>query len=72
MTVSSMNWVKEVLMDDLLPDAIPDDYRGYVANELLSDICEDIDASADEDFNSDDIRLALGRTLCSRLGIEVG
>lgn len=60
------------LKDFLLKDAIPDDYRGYVVNEILSDVCEDIDASADEEFSDGDVRLALGRVLCDRLGIEVG
>ena len=70
MTPKDMKETKDFLRR-ILSDCITSDYAGYVANEILSDVCEDIDASADPDFNDDDIRLATGRVLLTRLGIEV-
>ena len=69
MTPKDMKETKDFLRR-ILSDCITSDYAGYVANEILSDVCEDIDASADPDFN-DDICLAAGRVLLARLGIEV-
>lgn len=71
MTAEKMKQVRFFLKDFLLRDAIPDDYRGYIVNEILSDVCEDVDCAADEEFSDGDVRLALGRVLCSRLGIDV-
>lgn len=50
---------------------IGEDYVREIAHEILDDVNEDIRCSADEDYNEDDIRLAVGRVLCDRLGIEV-
>ncbi len=36
---------------------------------LLDDIIKDIEESADEDFNDDDVRIAIRRTLFEKLGI---
>ena len=49
---------------------IGEDYLRGIADEILDDVNEDVRCSADEDYNEDDIRLAIGRVLCNRLGIE--
>ena len=50
---------------------IPREYLNPIVENVLTDVCEDVDACASADFNDDDVRLALGRVLLSRLGIEV-
>ena len=71
MTAEKMDQVRYFLKDILLTDAIPDDYRGHIVEEILPDVCADIDAAADKEFSDGDVRLALGRVLMSRIGIEV-
>ena len=50
---------------------IGEDYLREIADGILDDVNEDVRCSADKDYNEDDIRLAIGRVLCDRLGIEV-
>lgn len=50
---------------------IPREYLDPIVENILPDVCEDVDARADADFNDDDVRLALGRVLVSRLGTEI-
>lgn len=54
-----------------LRQSISSDYTRSIAESILEDVKEDIECSADEDFNEDDIRLAIGRVLMDRLGIGV-
>lgn len=66
---------KEVIIrgiaEELLRRAMSDDYSDRVASEIMSDVIQDVDECADsEDWNIDDVRLAIGRVLCTRLGIE--
>lgn len=57
---------------DSLKDAkqISDEYWGRLAEELEKDIIEDVDETADDAFSVDDVRLAVGRAICRRLGLE--
>lgn len=66
---------KEVIVrgiaEELLRKAMSDDYSDRVASEIMSDVIQDVDECADsDDWNIDDVRLAIGRALCARLGIE--
>ena len=66
---------KEVIIrgitEELMRKAMSDDYSDRVASEIMSDVIQDVDECADsEDWNIDDVRLAIGRVLCTRLGIE--
>lgn len=66
---------KEVIIrgiaEELMRKAMPDDYSGRVASEIMSDVIQDVDECADSEYwNIDDVRLAIGRVLCARLGIE--
>ena len=45
-------------------------YTGTILNSLYDDIAEDIEVSADVEFNDDDIRLAIGRVLIDRLELN--
>ena len=50
--------------------AVGNDYVHLVADSILDDVAADIEA-ADEDYNSDDVRMAVGRVLCSRLKVAM-
>ena len=56
----------------VLQKSIGDDYAGYIYTCLSGDLIEDVETACDgEVWNEDDIRMAVGRTLCNRLGIEI-
>ena len=72
----------EVLIAKILSDAVSDDYARYILetedgcteNTMMEDVIENVlAASAWEDegyYNEDDIRLAIGRELMCRLGVD--
>lgn len=59
----------------ILEDREKDEEYGYAGNTFMEDVIEDVLTSSawdDEGYcNEDDIRLAIGRTVMARLGIEV-
>lgn len=58
---------------DLVRDRCPisDDYYGRICDAILPEVEKDVKETADKDnWNEDDVRLAIGRVLCDRLGIE--
>lgn len=57
-------------MTNTLGKAISDDYIDYIINEILNDVIDNVNATADEEYSDDDVRLAIGRVLMDRLGIE--
>ena len=59
-------WARE-----LLKQTVSNDYADYILDVIIDDVKEDVFASADEDFNEDDVRFAIGRVLMKKLGIEV-
>ena len=57
---------------DVCANAIPREYITPIAGEIAEDVAEDIYATANiEDWQNDDVSLAVGRVLCKRLGISV-
>lgn len=54
-------WYTEFLLNKLT-----DDYASRICDEIIDDVIE----CADEEWSEGDIKLAVGRVLCSRLGIE--
>lgn len=66
------SYVRQML-DEIWHDRpVSDDYWGKVADKILEEVCEDIEETADKDnWNEDDVRLAVGRVLCTKLGIEI-
>jgi len=54
----------------LLDGSISDDYIGRIIDNILDDVAEDIDTTADKNYNNDDVRLAIGRILIEKLGID--
>lgn len=58
----------------ILEDKEKDEEYNYIGNTFMEDVIEDVKcASAWEDegyYNEDDIRLAIGRVLIDRLGID--
>lgn len=53
---------------DMLRKSISDDYVDNILDEIIDDVVEDVECCADENWNEDDVRLAIGRVLCNRLG----
>ena len=56
---------------NILGKSISEDYVRYIYTAISGDLIEDVETSADENYSIDDIRFAIGRGLCNRLGIEV-
>lgn len=56
-----------ISLEKILRKAISDDYSSDILKGIYSDVVEDIEVSADEDFNEDDVRLAFGRVILDRL-----
>ena len=59
--------VVAALLDFLAPVVGEDYLRGVVAR-IVRDVKRDLDETADREFNDSDLRLAIGRVLCARLG----
>lgn len=60
-------------MDELLEPAVSDDYRKYIVSALFGDVLEDVMVSSGyPEWNDFDVKFAIGRVLCDRLGIEIG
>ena len=58
--------------EDSLLGGISRDYSKSIAEAIADDVARDVHETADhEDWNIDDVRLAVGRVLCKRLGISV-
>ena len=55
----------------LLGKSISEDYVRYIFTAISGDLIEDVETHADGNYSIADIRLAIGRVLCNRLGIEV-
>ena len=66
------SYVREML-DEIWHDRpVSDKYWGKIASMILEEVCEDIEATADkDDWNEDDVRMSVGRVLCTKLGIEI-
>ena len=58
--------VVAALLDFLKPVVGEDYLRGVVAR-IARDVKRDLDETADREFNDSDLRLAIGRVLCTRL-----
>ena len=58
--------VVAALLDFLAPVVGEDYLRGVVAR-IARDVKRDLDETADSEFNDSDLRLSIGRVLCSRI-----
>lgn len=57
---------------DCLKECVADDYVKPIMENIIDDVIEDVLCCADKKFmNIVDIRLAIGRTLIKKLGIEI-
>ena len=57
------NWVN-ISLSSIFPDAIE---RDMIMVSIFNDVVADIETTADEDFNSSDIDIALARVLYKRI-----
>lgn len=61
------------MLDEIWHDRpVSGKYWGKIADKILEEVCEDIEETADKDeWGEDDVRQAVGRVLCTKLGIEI-
>ena len=58
--------------EDSILGGISRDYSKSIAEAIADDVARDVHETADhEDWDIDDVRLAVGRVLCKRMNIEV-
>ena len=62
--------IKSVLRD-MLGRAVADDYVGPLVDAIVGEVREDLASAADREYSVGDVRLAIGRVLLDRLGVEV-
>lgn len=63
------DYIIDMIVDE--NGAISNDYIRPIATFFILDIVEDLIECADhEDWNMDDVRLAFGRAICDKCGIE--
>lgn len=55
----------------MLSKSIATEYAQYISEEISDEVRQDVETSADKDFNEDDLRLAIGRVLCEKLNIII-
>lgn len=53
---------------DMLCKSVSDDYVDIILNEIIDYVIENVERYSDENWNEDDVRLAIGEVLCNRLG----
>ena len=64
-------WIKQAV-EQLLIDSIAEDYIDRIMDIIIDDVIEDINETADpERWNSDDVRLAIGRVILKKFGETV-
>ena len=67
---------REKFVDELEPilrQSISDEYTERIADKIADEVAWDIYFTrdvGDSHFNGDDIKLAIGRVICNRFGIE--
>lgn len=65
-------YLVEIIRDMNIDGPISEDYIRPIAENIVEDVAQDIYETADrEEWNNDDVRLAIGRVLCKKLKIEV-
>lgn len=55
----------------MLSKSIATEYAQYISEEISDEVRQDVETSAEKDFNEDDLRLAIGRVLCEKLNIII-
>lgn len=55
----------EILYEEIVEELkkVTPDYAEQIASNILIDVKADIEETADEEYNTADVRLAIGRTL---------
>lgn len=69
MKIENHKLFKSVCMD-ILRQSISEDYVEYIYTAISGDLIDDVEDTCDAFYSKDAIRLAIGRVLCNRLGIE--
>ena len=66
--------MKKIIIDDvrkILSLSVSKDYVEYILGSIIEGVIEDIEETADEEYNDDDIRFAIGRVICKKFGYLV-
>lgn len=59
-------------VNEMLEPAVADDYRKDIVSAILGDVIDDVEVCSEyPEWNDFDIRYAIGRVLCDRLGIVI-
>lgn len=66
-----MSFVRLAEISNSQAGFIPNEYLLPIVEKYWKEIKEDITETADENWNSDDMRIAFGRFLCNKLGVEI-
>lgn len=65
-------YLVEMIADLNVDGPIGADYIRLIAEKVIDEVVEDMAETTDgQDWNADDLRLAFGRVLVKRLGIEI-
>ena len=62
--------IRDFMLNEL-DKAISDDYVGYIVDDILDDVVDNVQECADKEYSVDDIRMAIGRVLMTRLDIII-
>lgn len=66
------DYLVDIIYDLNINGPISQDYIRLIAENIVEDVAQDIYETADrENWDEDDIRLAVGRVLCKKLNIEI-
>lgn len=64
---SEVRYLLGIILQDISSDG---HFVSCMREAIFNDVCADIEASVDYDFNSDDVRIAVARVLMRKFGID--
>lgn len=70
MTKEQRNWTKKEVRTILGFVSGDHHFVNSMTDAILDDVIEDIECSADIDFNLDDVRIAVARVLMKKFGVD--
>jgi hypothetical protein len=70
---ATTEYIADIIIDmNMMAGPVSQDYIRPIAEKIANDVAKDIYETADpQDWNGDDVRLAVGRVLCAKLRIEI-
>lgn len=69
---ASADYLVDIICELDIDGPISQDHIRPIAESIIEDVAQDIYETADrEEWDSDDVRIAVGRVLCKKLNIEI-